>query len=74
MIFAAGLYKWQMRALEHAARGERLALRAANGSGKTDKGGGDFGVVVFVEVSEGENADYFRILEAGEESAVAGVI
>lgn len=37
MIFAAGLYKWQMRALEHAARGERLALRAANGSGKTDK-------------------------------------
>lgn len=43
VIFAAcvlgetGLYKWQMRALEHAARGERVALRAANGSGKTDK-------------------------------------
>jgi len=43
VIFAAlilgetGLYKWQMRALERAARGKRVALRAANGSGKTDK-------------------------------------
>ena len=32
-----GLYKWQMRALKRAARGKRVALRAANGSGKTDK-------------------------------------
>ena len=43
VIFAAvvlgetGLYKWQMKALERAARGKRVALRAANGSGKTDK-------------------------------------
>lgn len=43
VIFAAvvlgetGLYKWQMRALERAARGKRVTLRAANGSGKTDK-------------------------------------
>lgn len=32
-----GLYRWQMQALERAARGLRVALRAANGSGKTDK-------------------------------------
>lgn len=43
VLFAAtvlgetSLYKWQMRALERAARGKRVALRAANGSGKTDK-------------------------------------
>ena len=43
VIFAAvvlgetSLYKWQMLALERAARGKRIALRAANGSGKTDK-------------------------------------
>lgn len=77
VIFAAvvlgetGLYKWQMKALERAARGKRVALRAANGSGKTDKVIGILALWFLWRFPPWAHAYYVRLMAPGKKPALA---